>query len=548
MKLADAAGQPIEILPENIHGAVITTQPAVQYTLTMAVIGSGTTTPAVGVHTYAAKRVVDITATPAAGWQFVNWTGDVATVANVNVASTTITMNGDYSITAKFSPEGERVDISIQPPTKSVMVGQTFTFDIRADAGTQPVTGVAAFVNFDASKLEVLRIIPGTALPMVLQNIFDNTAGAIDYNAGQLTAPFPRGTFVVATIEFMAREETPATPVEFNQTAPRKTMADFGGTDVTGVITGATVEIAVGAPIFLDPPSTTVHTGQTFTLEIKTDVADLQPVTGVSAFINFDASKLKVLSITPGTALPTVLQNIFDNTVGAIDYSAGQLTAPFPRGTFVVATIEFMTLAETPSTLIEFSFAAPRKTMVDFGGVPILGTHGDAAVEIIPGATVDISVVLQGGMRPDPKGWEVPITIKFFAPGADVLKDTPIAKFNTMTAKAEGRAISSVTGIIPDTYDITVVSQHTLMNLKRNVVISLPGTAVDMGTLLEGNANDDKIINISDFGILALSFMKTEGYEAFDERADFDRNGIVNISDFGLLAVNFMKTSPVEIP
>ena len=28
-------------------------------------------------------------------------------------------------------------------------------------------------------------------------------------------------------------------------------------------------------------------------------------------------------------------------------------------------------------------------------------------------------------------------------------------------------------------------------------------------------------------------------------RADFDRNGIVDISDFGLLALNFMKYSPV---
>ena len=38
----------------------------------------------------------------AEGFRFVNWTGDVETVADVNSASTTITMNGDYSITANF--------------------------------------------------------------------------------------------------------------------------------------------------------------------------------------------------------------------------------------------------------------------------------------------------------------------------------------------------------------------------------------------------------------------------------------------------------------
>ena len=39
------------------------------------------------------------------GYRFVNWTGDVGTIANVNAASTTITMNGDYSITANFEEE-----------------------------------------------------------------------------------------------------------------------------------------------------------------------------------------------------------------------------------------------------------------------------------------------------------------------------------------------------------------------------------------------------------------------------------------------------------
>jgi TRAP-type C4-dicarboxylate transport system substrate-binding protein len=46
--------------------------------------------------------VVDITATPGEGYNFVKWTGDVGTIANVNAATTTITMDGDYSITANF--------------------------------------------------------------------------------------------------------------------------------------------------------------------------------------------------------------------------------------------------------------------------------------------------------------------------------------------------------------------------------------------------------------------------------------------------------------
>ena len=160
-------------------------------------------------------------------------------------------------------------------------------------------------------------------------------------------------------------------------------------------------------------------------------------------------------------------------------------------------------------------------------------------------ATVDISVVLQGGSRP-PEGWEVPITIKFFGPGADVMTDTPLEQFDLTTTKSGSTAICQCT-VAPDTYDITAVSEHTLMNVKRNVVISAPSTAVDMGTLLEGNANDDSIINISDFGILAVSYMCTDGEPCYDCRADFDCNGIINISDFGLLAVNYMEMSPIDI-
>jgi hypothetical protein len=159
---------------------------------------------------------------------------------------------------------------------------------------------------------------------------------------------------------------------------------------------------------------------------------------------------------------------------------------------------------------------------------------------------VDISVVLQGGSSRPPEGWEVPITIEFFSPGANVMTGTPVARFDVTTTKSGSTAVCQCSALF-GTYDITVVSEHTLLNVKRNVVIFGPSTGVGMGTLLEGNANDDGIINISDFGILAESYMKTEGEPGYDARADFDRNGIINITDFGLLADNYMKMSPVDV-
>jgi len=45
-----------------------------------------------------------------------------------------------------------------------------------------------------------------------------------------------------------------------------------------------------------------------------------------------------------------------------------------------------------------------------------------------------------------------------------------------------------------------------------------------MGTLLEGNANDDNKINIQDLGILTTTFEKSSGQAGYNPQADFDRN------------------------
>jgi hypothetical protein len=52
--------------------------------------------------------VVNLVATPGAGYGFLNWTGDVDDIANADDATTTITINRDCSITANFK-EAEAV-------------------------------------------------------------------------------------------------------------------------------------------------------------------------------------------------------------------------------------------------------------------------------------------------------------------------------------------------------------------------------------------------------------------------------------------------------
>jgi len=58
--------------------------------------------PGEGTFTYDAGTAVDLVAVAEEGYYFVNWSGDVGTVAGVSAATTTVTVNADYSIMANF--------------------------------------------------------------------------------------------------------------------------------------------------------------------------------------------------------------------------------------------------------------------------------------------------------------------------------------------------------------------------------------------------------------------------------------------------------------
>jgi uncharacterized repeat protein (TIGR02543 family) len=107
-----------------IVGMVGCTPGPVQYDLTISITEGGeTTTPGEGTFPYDEGTVVPLVVFPHTGYRFVNWTGDVSAVANANSASTTITMNGDYEITANFEeippdsePEAPTIKIALAGP------------------------------------------------------------------------------------------------------------------------------------------------------------------------------------------------------------------------------------------------------------------------------------------------------------------------------------------------------------------------------------------------------------------------------------------------
>jgi len=77
-----------------------------EYHLTVsATVGGWVITPGVGTFPYDGGTVVNLVVEAEEGYGFANWTGDVSAIDDVNAATTAITMNGNYSITANFEEE-----------------------------------------------------------------------------------------------------------------------------------------------------------------------------------------------------------------------------------------------------------------------------------------------------------------------------------------------------------------------------------------------------------------------------------------------------------
>lgn len=104
------------------------------YSLTINVIGQGTTSPSPGSYSYNAGTQMTITATPAAGWRFDRWGGDASGASS----STSLEMTGDKSVTAYFKKPGgggaNRRPIAAPDGPYQATVGTAINFDGSASS------------------------------------------------------------------------------------------------------------------------------------------------------------------------------------------------------------------------------------------------------------------------------------------------------------------------------------------------------------------------------------------------------------------------------
>ncbi len=174
------------------------------YDLTMAVDPSegGTTTPAAGgPYSYGAGSVVDITATPGCGYLFDHWSG--TGIADVNAASTTVSMDAARTITAHFV---EGPPIYLDGDVSSGTADGVSSIDVDHTSGTCDnrlmLVGISANSYNAAQTITSVTFTPTGETALTLDEV-----GSIENEAGRLAAIYsllnpPSGMSGTVTVTF----------------------------------------------------------------------------------------------------------------------------------------------------------------------------------------------------------------------------------------------------------------------------------------------------------------------------------------------------------
>jgi hypothetical protein len=139
-------------------------------------------------------------------------------------------IGGNLHFQLDFTPASTETLLAIVPSELTVRPGERFTVEVQVRT-TQAVDGAAAYLNFDPTVLEVASVIPGDALPEILQNEVDNASGRIDFSAAAFSAPFPESDFTLVTVALTATSAPSNSrlsfELSFETTSPRKSDVTF---------------------------------------------------------------------------------------------------------------------------------------------------------------------------------------------------------------------------------------------------------------------------------------------------------------------------------
>ena len=142
-------------------------------------------------------------------------------------------------------------------------------------------------------------------------------------------------------------------------------------------------------------------------------------------------------------------------------------------------------------------------------------------------------------------------TIGFYTPGS-VTPGTPAtpvysATVSLKTTPGSANGSYSVSGIPFGTYDVIIKGAKNLAVKLPSVALTTPNATLADALLPAGDANNDDIVDTTDFGVLVGVYGSDSNVtgSGYDASADFNFDGIVDTSDFGLLVGEYGNQGPL---
>lgn len=315
------------------------------------------------------------------------------------------------------------------------------------------------------------------------------------------------------------------------------------GVERNALASPATIKPASISSVKIDPDYREVGVGLTTAVDIH--ISNATNLYGAQVHVAYDPSLVQIVDTQPMTGVQVAVGdfpypdyvgvNTADNVSGMLHLAVTQVKPRLPaQGDGVMGTITFMGVQSgtSPVTITLAHLSDP-----DGFELPSTVRHGE--IQVAGGGTAligEVSFQARSQLLPA-LSWSCPLSVALFLPGHAV----PSYLFAPTTDRY---GVFTVTNIVSDTYDLKVRDLHSLWNVREGYEISGVQT-VDMGTLVEGDANVDGVINIYDFSLLGDAFGTSVGDPLFDPRVDFNNSMNVDILDFSLLASNYGRSGEI---
>jgi len=170
----------------------------------------------------------------------------------------------------------------------------------------------------------------------------------------------------------------------------------------------------------------------------------------------------------------------------------------------------------------------------------VLGNMSEARVRAIVPAIVQGSVTLQGRPNPPSARWAISLTV-------ELLNPTTGSTLQTLATTTDNQGRFTLSGLSAGVYGLRVKGMHTLGNRRSSLTLAAGDNTVNMGTLLEGDTDNDNDVDANDASVVNVAFGSSSASANWDPRADLNGDGVVNATDMGLVALNYGKTGDVEL-